>query len=145
MVPGLQDGTAYTFTVQAVNRAGTSAPSLPSVPVTVAPAGSVPSAPASVSVEPGDGAVSLHITAPSSAGGTPVTGYTISGPGLPTTEFTGQVTTGSLIPAQQTWVYGRAGRPCRRCGRPISSAWAAARSGGNGERVTFWCPHCQPG
>jgi hypothetical protein len=89
-VPGLRDGTAYTFTVRAVNRAGASAPSLPSVPVTVAPAaGSVPSAPASVSVEPGDGAVSLHITAPNSAGGTPVTGYTISGPGLPATQFTG--------------------------------------------------------
>jgi hypothetical protein len=90
VVPGLTDGTAYTFTVRAVNRAGASAPSLPSAPVTVASsAGTVPSAPASVSVEPGDSAVSLHITAPGSHGGTPVTGYTISGAGIPTTEFTG--------------------------------------------------------
>jgi len=90
VVPGLQDGTAYTFTVRAVNRAGASAPSLPSAAVTpAASAGSVPGAPASVSVEPGDGAVSLHITAPGSPGGTPVTGYTISGPGISTTEFTG--------------------------------------------------------
>ena len=95
VVPGLQAGAAYTFTVQAVNRIGASAPSLPSAPVTVAPqagavpAGTVPAAPASVSVEPGDGAVSLHITAPGAAGGTPVTGYTISGPGVPATRFTG--------------------------------------------------------
>jgi hypothetical protein len=90
VVPGLTDGTAYTFTVQAINRAGASAPSLPSAPVTVAAsAGGVPSAPSSVSLERGDGAVSLHISAPSSRGGTPVTGYTISGPGVPATEFTG--------------------------------------------------------
>jgi hypothetical protein len=89
VVPGLTDGTHYTFTVQAVNRAGASAPSLPSAAVTVsASAGGVPSAP-SISVESGDGAVSLHITAPSAAGGTPVTGYTISGPGVRTTQVTG--------------------------------------------------------
>jgi len=89
-VPSLTNGTAYTFTVQAINRAGASAPSLPSAPVTVAAsAGGVPSAPSSVSLEPGDGAVSLHISAPSSSGGTPVTGYTISGPGIPATKFTG--------------------------------------------------------
>jgi endonuclease-8 len=36
-------------------------------------------------------------------------------------------------------VYGRAGRPCRRCGRPIQ--WA--RSGPQ-QRSTYWCPRCQP-
>jgi endonuclease VIII len=55
----------------------------------------------------------------------------------------GHVTTGSLIPGQQNWVYGRAGRPCRRCGRTVRSA-RAADGAGDGERVTFWCPHCQP-
>jgi endonuclease-8 len=55
-----------------------------------------------------------------------------------------QVTTGSLVPGQQTWVYGRAGRPCRRCGSPVRRVWGQG-SGENGERVTFWCPHCQPG
>ena len=89
VVPGLTDGTQYTFTVQAVNRAGASAPSLPSAAVTVsASAGGVPSAP-SISIEPGDGAVSLHITAPSSAGGTPVTSYTITAPGIKPVQFTG--------------------------------------------------------
>ncbi|HEX6527769.1 MAG TPA: fibronectin type III domain-containing protein [Streptosporangiaceae bacterium] len=90
IVPGLADGATYTFTVRAINRAGASASSLPSAPVTVASStGALPSAPASVKIEPGDGTVSVHITAPASAGGTPVIGYTISGPGIPATTFTG--------------------------------------------------------
>jgi formamidopyrimidine-DNA glycosylase len=121
----------------------------------------------------------------------------------------GQVTTGSTGRGQETWVYGRKGRPCRRCGTTIrgttvpgttvpgttirgttvpgttvrgtglrdgtrsetrgtrfrdgargsnSLEGAALRvtgpgtggTGGGGrevdaeERVTFWCPHCQP-
>ena len=39
-------------------------------------------------------------------------------------------------------VYGRAGRPCRRCGTPIR----AGRVGkAPTDRVTYWCPTCQPG
>ena len=78
----------------------------------------------------------------------------------------GQVTTGMTGRGQETWVYGRQGRPCRRCGERIRST----RTGGTGargtapstrtggpagggragpaaepdERVTFWCPRCQP-
>lgn len=37
------------------------------------------------------------------------------------------------------WVYGRAGRPCYRCGTRIRFA----RSG-RGMRSTYWCPACQP-
>lgn len=37
-------------------------------------------------------------------------------------------------------VYGRARRPCRRCGSPIAS-----RRSGPHARSTFWCPTCQPG
>jgi len=37
------------------------------------------------------------------------------------------------------WVYGRAGRPCRRCGTLIAS-----RAHGDLPRVTYWCPRCQP-
>jgi endonuclease VIII len=51
-----------------------------------------------------------------------------------------QVTTGVRRPGEQTWVYGRAGRPCRRCGTPIR---AAEQGGDTTERITFWCPHCQ--
>jgi endonuclease-8 len=51
-----------------------------------------------------------------------------------------QITTGNRRPGEQTWVYGRAGRPCRRCGTPIRRA----DQGPTGrERVTFWCPSCQ--
>jgi len=48
-----------------------------------------------------------------------------------------QVTTGSLRKGEETWVYGRMGRSCRRCGTLI-------RKQEQGERVTFWCPRCQP-
>jgi endonuclease VIII len=53
-------------------------------------------------------------------------------------ERLGQVTTGSSRRGEETWVYGRRGRPCRRCGTLI-------RSEGQQERVTFWCPSCQLG
>ena len=52
----------------------------------------------------------------------------------------GHVSTGDARPGRETWVYGRAGRPCRRCGTVI-------RRGEQGppgqERVRFWCPNCQ--
>jgi endonuclease-8 len=35
-------------------------------------------------------------------------------------------------------VYARAGRPCPRCGTPISS-----RGQGDANRTTYWCPGCQ--
>jgi endonuclease-8 len=38
------------------------------------------------------------------------------------------------------WVYGRAGRPCRRCGSLVRS-----RRHGDPPRTTFWCPACQSG
>ena len=38
------------------------------------------------------------------------------------------------------YVYGRIGRPCRRCRTPI----ARARQGTELPRNTFWCPTCQP-
>jgi endonuclease-8 len=40
------------------------------------------------------------------------------------------------------YVYGRTGRPCRRCGTLIKSAVAVSKSG-NPRRV-YWCPSCQP-
>lgn len=42
---------------------------------------------------------------------------------------------------QTTWVYGRAGRPCRRCGALIRRGALGADP--TRERVTFWCPSCQ--
>lgn len=49
-----------------------------------------------------------------------------------------QVTTGDLRRGRGQWVYGRAGLPCRRCGTPVR------RRQEGSERVTYWCPHCQP-
>lgn len=46
-------------------------------------------------------------------------------------------TTGSLRRGEATYVYGRAGAPCRRCGTPIAV-------GEQADRVTYWCPSCQP-
>lgn len=51
------------------------------------------------------------------------------------------LTTGDNRPGRRTWVYGRDNRPCLRCGTPIRRWEAAAVQ----DRVTYWCPHCQPG
>lgn len=53
-----------------------------------------------------------------------------------------QVTTGNAAPGQQAWVYGRAGRPCRRCGSRILTDRPAGPV--PQVRVMFWCPSCQP-
>jgi endonuclease VIII len=50
-----------------------------------------------------------------------------------------RVTTGSRARGEELWVYGRAGRPCRRCGTPVRSARQ-----GELARLTYWCPRCQP-
>lgn len=42
------------------------------------------------------------------------------------------------LPFAPTWVYGRAGRGCLRCGVPICLAHL-----GRYQRVTCWCPRCQ--
>ena len=52
-----------------------------------------------------------------------------------------RVTTDDPRPGHDLWVYGRAGRPCRRCGTPIRSFARGPRSQ---ERITFACPVCQP-
>lgn len=56
-----------------------------------------------------------------------------------TTPRFGRRTTGRMAVSEGLWVYGRGGRPCRRCGTPI----AFAREG-LGARPTYWCPRCQP-
>ncbi len=47
-----------------------------------------------------------------------------------------RITTGDSRGGRQMWVYGRAGRPCRRCGTPI-------RQDDSGDRITYWCASCQ--
>jgi endonuclease-8 len=48
-----------------------------------------------------------------------------------------QTTTGSLRRGETNYVYGRRAQPCRRCGSAIQKAE-------QDERVTYWCPRCQP-
>jgi len=50
-----------------------------------------------------------------------------------------RTTTGSTQREENLWVYGREGRPCRRCATPIRSRKHTADG-----RVSFWCPLCQP-
>jgi endonuclease-8 len=52
----------------------------------------------------------------------------------------GRRTTRSLDPNKKLWVYGRGGKPCRRCGTTIQ-----AKKTGLDARLTYWCPHCQKG
>jgi endonuclease-8 len=47
--------------------------------------------------------------------------------------------TGRTDPGARLWVYGRGGKPCRRCGTPISRT----RQGPHA-RTSYWCERCQP-
>lgn len=76
-----------------------------------------------------------------------------------------EVTTGDLRKGRKSWVMERPGNPCFRCGTLIEvtrggSGGVAApygsdserqklrsprdNQGGPPERLTYWCPHCQP-
>jgi len=50
-------------------------------------------------------------------------------------------TTGDLRNGRNAWVYGRAGKPCLRCGTRIRRGKLGATV--LTERDTFWCPRCQ--
>ncbi|MFD6416706.1 Fpg/Nei family DNA glycosylase [Streptomyces sp. NPDC060194] len=53
-----------------------------------------------------------------------------------------RITTGNSTPGRQQYVYGRAPRPCLRCGTSIRKA---DQGDGSRERPTYWCPRCQSG
>jgi endonuclease-8 len=50
-------------------------------------------------------------------------------------------TTGNLRPGSTTWVYGRRGQQCRRCGTRLLGGELGRLEGQ--ERVVTWCPRCQ--
>jgi endonuclease VIII len=52
----------------------------------------------------------------------------------------GRRTTGSLDPSARLFVYGRAGKPCRKCGTRIEMTKLGVEA-----RLTYWCPACQSG
>ena len=47
-------------------------------------------------------------------------------------------TTGRTNPEERLWVYGRGGRPCRRCGTVITFGRLGTHA-----RGTYWCEACQ--
>jgi YHS domain-containing protein len=99
-VTGLVNGTAYYFTVTAVNQVGEGpGAEVKAVPVTV------PGAPAGLSAAPGNGQVSLSWAAPASDGGSPVTGYIIYQGSRPGGE-TGTPVNGSPVTATSDTVTG---------------------------------------
>lgn len=63
-----------------------------------------------------------------------------------------QSSTGILRADRRSWVHGRSGRPCRRCGATVRVAALGDRTLGDGapgdgaqDRVFFSCPGCQGG
>ena len=86
LVPGLINGTAYTFTVMAFNAAGAGSPSAQSSPAVTpagapgAPIGPVASASAPPTALPGQplGQATVTFGAPASNGGSTITGYTVT-------------------------------------------------------------------
>ncbi|MGC8498029.1 MAG: beta strand repeat-containing protein, partial [Acidimicrobiales bacterium] len=73
---GLTNGDSYTFTVTATNGVGTSSPSSPSNAVT--PEATVPGTPTGVAALSGDASAAVSWSAPSSDGGSAITGYTVT-------------------------------------------------------------------
>ncbi|MEU9887405.1 DNA-formamidopyrimidine glycosylase family protein [Sphaerisporangium sp. NPDC051011] len=53
----------------------------------------------------------------------------------------GPLTTGDRRPGRRLWAYGRAGRPCLRCGGKVVGGELGTQPY---ERVVFYCPACQP-
>ena len=73
-VTGLTNGTSYNFEISAVNAVGQGSPSniVSATPITI------PGAPTSVIAARGNTQATVSFTAPSSTGGSPITGYTVT-------------------------------------------------------------------
>jgi N,N-dimethylformamidase beta subunit-like protein/uncharacterized protein DUF4082/fibronectin type III domain protein/Big-like domain-containing protein len=96
-ISGLQQGTAYTFTVQAANAQGKGAASAASNSVTpLAP--TAPSAPTAVTATPASAQAQVSWTAPA-ANGSAITGYTITPYTGTTAQTPTQVSNGSATSA----------------------------------------------
>ncbi|MCU1551315.1 MAG: hypothetical protein JWR36_1875 [Glaciihabitans sp.] len=81
-VPGLTNGTSYSFTVTARTDAGSSVPSAASNAVTPGASAQVPGAPSGVVATVGNRTATVSFVAPASNGGSPITKYTVtSSPG----------------------------------------------------------------
>ena len=96
-VPGLTNGTAYTFTVRASNAIGLGPASAPSTAITPA---TTPGAPIAATATPGQGTITVAWTAPADTGGLPLLQYRVTTlPGGATTLVAGTSTTLTLSSA----------------------------------------------
>ena len=96
-VTGLTNGTAYTFRVHALNKVGAGPNSTASAAITPA---TVPGAPTTVTGIAGNAKVTLKWKAPTSTGGSPITGYVVTAYAGTTAKKT--VTVGNVLTASVT-------------------------------------------
>jgi hypothetical protein len=96
VVANLDNATAYTFTVTAINAVSDGTPSAPSSAVTPRPV-AVPSAPVGVTAQPRDRGAVVSWQRPDSDGHLPLTGYTVTAaPGGSSVVVNGAVTSATV-------------------------------------------------
>ncbi|MGA3149505.1 MAG: fibronectin type III domain-containing protein [Acidimicrobiales bacterium] len=95
VVTGLTNGTAYTFTVAAINAVGTILTSPPSASITPA---TVPGAPTIGTATGGNIQASVAFTPPSSNGGATISKYTVTATDSTTPANGGETATGTVSP-----------------------------------------------
>lgn len=127
LVGGLADGTAYRFTVAAVNKHGTGHPGGPSAPVTPR-AATTPGKPRSVSVRAGFRQLSVSWAPPKSDGGAPVTGYRLTtSPATSAVSVAGDARSATLTGLADGKAYTVAVAAINSAGRSRAAISAAAR------------------
>jgi len=126
IVPGLTNGTEYTFTVTGTNATGTGPGSKPFPGATPA---TVPGPPTIVNVTAASGLATVFFTAPPD-GGSPITGYTALSSG-------GQKASGSATASSLT-LKGL------KNGRPYTFTVTATNKMGTGPASTAWGPVTPP-
>jgi hypothetical protein len=133
VVTGLTNGTAYSFTVAALNARGTGLPSAPMNPPITVGTPMPPSAPSILSVVPGNGQMTLTWAAPTSAGSASVSGYTVTpyvgGVAQPTHSFN-SATTQAVTGLTNGTVYTFKVRASNAAGLGPQSALSTAMAAG---------------
>jgi Fibronectin type III domain len=124
-ITGLANGTASTFAVAAINKAGAG----PVATVTATPVATrVPAAPGDVHVSvPANGQLTATWSAPTDAGTSTVTGYTVTAtPGGATVSVTATATSGTLTGLTQTTAYSLVVRAVSAAGTGLASTASTA-------------------